>query len=400
MNLTAIIRKKLTSERTTTLQSVQWLQQHMSPYFFQAMSDEEDAVALLAREMASLKLNQRVILVDREKLLVLASVNRHGSLYETLQRIGEREISYAMFSHSNAPMPGMDVELEVQRFEFDRQHNHAIDLTREITIPVALVRKVRAELRCSFPGFDLHKMDKFLKILWLNNQNYIRMSPPTRIAWLVWLFERGNASGGQFLDVAQVDRDGLPETRVLFAVGNPPQSDFLLQLLEVFNRLDIGIRRAYCLTISNGIHPYFLGAFFVKSRRGEDLSTGSDLVLRLTAELCTTQILATSSTIYRDFVTEGLMTGEDATLVNAFISFCHTSLAHCQPDRFGLDGVQKAFYDHPEMSQLLIKLFRTRFDPHVEGRDELYRAVLAEAREAVEFYNTGHRWLDDIRRIG
>jgi glutamate dehydrogenase len=398
MNLSTIIKRKSSLERVTALANAQWLQEHMSPYFFQAMSDEEDAVALLAREMASLKRNQRVILVDREKLLMLASVNRPGSLYETLQRIGEREISYAMFSHSSAPMPEMESELEVQRFEFNRRPNHAINLKQDIRIPPTLISKVKTELRSSFPDFDLQKLDKILKMLWLNNENYIRMSPPTRIAWLVWLFERGNAAGGLFLDTAQVERDGQLETRVLFAVGNPPQADFLLQVLEVFNRLDIGIRRAYCQTISNGIHPYFLGAFFVKSRRGEDLSTAGDLVTRLTSELCTTQILATSSTIYTDFVTEGLISGEDAALVNAFISFCHTSLAHNQPDRFGLDAVQKAYYDHPEMAQQLIKLFRTRFDPLLEARDQQYQTVLSEAREAVEFYNTGHRWLDDIRR--
>ncbi len=398
MNLSAIIKRKSSSERATALHNAQWLQEHMSPYFFQAMADEEDAVALLAREMASLKRNQRVILVDREKLLMLASVNRPGSLYETLQRIGEREISYAMFSHSNAPMPDMESELEVQRFEFNRRPNHEINLKRDVHIPASLIHKVRTELRCSFPDFDLQRLDKILKILWLNNENYIRMSPPTRIAWLVWLFERGNASGGQFLDTAQVERDGELETRLLFAVGNPPQADFLLQVLEVFNRLDIGIRRAYCQTISNGIHPYFLGAFFIKSRRDEDLSPGSVLTTRLTSELCTTQILATSSIIYTDFVTAGLISGEDAALVNAFISFCHTTLAHNQPDRFGLDAVQKAYYDHPEMAQLLIRLFRTRFDPLINSRDGQYQAALDEAREAVDFYNTGHRWLDDIRR--
>jgi glutamate dehydrogenase len=398
MNLPAIIKRKSASERAATHKNAIWLQQHMSPYFFQAMADEEDALALLAREMASLQRNQRIILVDRTKLLMLASVNRPGSLYETLQRIGEREISYAMFSHSSAPMPGMADELEVQRFEFDRRPNHEIDLKQEVSIPAALLKKVRSELRRSFPDFDLSKLDRLLKILWLNNENYIRMSPVSRIAWLVWLFERGNSSGGLFLDMVNVERDGILETRVLLAVGNPPQDAFLLQLLEVFNRLGIGIRRAYCQTISNGIHPYFLGAFFVTSRNEQIIAPDSPLADSLRRELCTTQLLSVSSEIYRDVVTAGLMSGDDASLVNAFISFCHTSLAHNQPERFGLEDVQRAFYDHPEMAQLLIKFFRTRFDPALADRDTVYSAQLIETLEAVEGYNSGHRWLDDIRR--
>src|ERR1039457_4677216 len=266
MNLTATIRRTASADRTVAVQNAAWLQKHMSPYFFQAMSDEDNALTLLARELSQLQDNRHLILADREKRLVIACVNRPGSLYETLRKVGEREISYAMFSHSIASMPGMADELEVQRFEFDRRQNQEIDLKREVVIPVSLVRKVRSELRWSFPDFDLTKLDRLLKILWLNNENYLRMSPASRIAWLVWLFERGNASGGLFLDMVNVERDGRIETRVLFAVGNPPQEEFLLQLLEVFNRLGIGIRRAYCQTISNGIHPYFLGAFFVQTR--------------------------------------------------------------------------------------------------------------------------------------
>jgi glutamate dehydrogenase len=398
MNLPAIIKRKSAAERITTQKSALWLQQHMSPYFFQAMEDEEDAVMLLAREMSSLQRNQRIILVDRKYLLMLACVNQPGSLYETLQRIGEREISYAMFSHSNAHMPGMEAELEVQRFEFNRQLSNEIDLKQEVEIPAALLRKVRTELRSSFPDFDLHKLDRILKILWLNNENYIRMSPASRIAWLVWLFERGNSSGGLFLDMVNVERDNRIETRVLFAVGNPPQEEFLLQLLEVFNRLGIGIRRAYCQTISNGIHPYFLGAFFVQNRDGSPLFPGSKLAERLERELCTTQILSTSSPAYDNFVVQGLMSGDDASLINAFISFCHTSLAHNQPERFGLENVQRAFYDHPEMAQLLVRLFRVRFDPAQENREAVYSTQLIETLECVEGYNTGHRWLDDIRR--
>jgi glutamate dehydrogenase len=398
MHLPTLINRGAHASRVAAEENAAWLQEHMSPYFFQAMADEEEALTLLAREMGHLRHNRHLILADQEKRLVIACVNRPGSLYGMLRRVGEREISYAMFSHSNANMPGLAHELEIQRFEFDRRQNHEIDLNRVVDIPVTLVRKVRAELRSSFPAFDLKKLDRLLKILWLNNENYMRMSPPSRIAYLIWLFDSGNSSGGLFLDIGQVEREGRRETRVLFAVGNPPQGEFLLQLLEVFNRLDIGIRRAYCQTISNGVHPYFLGSFLVISRLGEDISPESPLAWRLKRELCTTQILSTSSAAYRDYVVDGLLSGEDAALVNACIAFCHTTLAHGQPERFGLEDVQSAFYDHPEMAQLLIRLFRLRFDPDLADRESQYSAALAEVLDAVEGYNTGHRWLDDIRR--
>lgn len=398
MNLTAVVKRTACASQIAAEQNALWLQEHMSPYFFQAMADEEDTLTLLAREMGRLQHNRHFILTDQEKLMVIASINRPGSLYDTLRNIGEREISYAMFSHSNAGMPGTDHELEIQRLEFDRRLNNEIDLNKKIDIPIALIKKVRAELRISFPAFDLLKLDRLLKILWLNNENYIRMSPPSRVAYLLWIYDRANASGGLFLDIAKVKREGCNETRVLFAVGNPPQGGFLLQILEVFNRLDIGIRRAYCQTISNGIHPYFLGSFLVISRKGEDISPENSLADLLKRELCTTQILATSSPVYRNYVVEDLLSGEDAALMNAFVSFCHTTLAHSQPERFGVEDVHSAFYDHPEMAQQLIRLFRIRFDPSISEREKLYVEALSKSEEAVEGYNTGHRWLDDLRR--
>ena len=398
MNLPAAVRRSVKARHGVTEQNAEWLQQHMSPYFFHAMADEADALVLLAREMDRLRTNRSLILTDREKRLVIARVNQPGSLYETLLRIGEQEISYAMFSHSNAPMPGMEHELEVQRFEFDRRQHHEIDISQKVAIPPALRRRIRAELHRNFPDFDPNKFDQLLKILWLNDENLIRIAPPSRLAWLIWLFERGNASGGLFLDISEVMREERPETRVLFAVGNPPQEEFLLQVLEVFNRLEVGIRRAYCQTISNGTHPYFLGAFYVFNRQGDILPQKSELADRLTRELCTTQIIAPSSPAYRAYVTQGQMSGEDASLVNAFIAFCHTSLAHSQPDRFGLEDVQKAFYDHPEMAHRFISLFRARFDPDLADREAVYNNLLAETRGAAEGYYTGHRWLDEVRR--
>ncbi len=398
MQVTKLVRRAADSFRKSAEENALWLEQQMSPYFFQAMADDEEAVTLLAREMGRLRNNYHLVLTDQEKRLVIACNNCPGSLYATLERVGERHISYAMFSHSHTTMPGSDCELEIQRFEFDRRSSRDIDLQRPVVIPVSLTRRIGAELHTSFPGFDRMHLARLLKILWLNNENYVRMSPPARVASLVWLLDRGNEAGGQFLDISQVERDGRSETRVLLAVGNPPEGAFLLQLLEVCNRLDVGIRRAYCQTISTGVHPYFLGTFFVISRSGEDISPESPLAHRLKRELCTTQILATSSPVYGRYVVAGRLSGEDGALVNAFISFCHTTLAHGLPERFGLEDVQSAFYDHPEMAMQLIRLFRVRFDPEQAGREELYCATLVEVRGGVEGYNTGHRWLDDIRR--
>lgn len=376
-----------------------WLRAQMNPYFFVAMRDEPAALAILERELDTLRFNRRILLADRPGALVLATRNEPGSLYDTLalRNVAEREISYAMFAHSRGVLPGTDRQLEIQHLEFDRKSDAAVALNYDVEVPDAIRRRVARAARSFCPGLDPCQLAPLLNILWINNERYVRTAPLRRVAQTLALFHETQQRGGFYLDIAPVG-DDAEETRVSLGVGNPPQYDFLLQVMEVFHRLAIAVNRAYCLTISSGIDPYFLASFYVHRRDGLALAASTPLHRRLREELCTTQLLATSSPAYREFVTVGQMSGTEAALVNAFISFCHTSLAHNQPDRFGLDEVQGAFHTNPQIALQLLALFRARFDPAVTDREATCTAALAEAEAAVAGYNTGRRYLDALRR--
>ena len=373
-----------------------WLREQMNPDFFIAMKDEPEALSILGRELMVLRNNRRLLLADREKAFIVAMKNQPGTLYETLCRIVERDISYAMFAHSACTLPGTVQTLEIQRFEFDRKSGDEIESGKDVVVTPGVRRRVRRELKQCYPEFDFRDFDRLLLILWLNNETYVRISPPVRIAKALNLFQKGNLSGGLYLDVEPIENG--TESRVHFAVANPPLKDFLLQVMEVFNRLGLGVTRAYCLTINNGVHPYFLGTFYVKLRDGGILGRNTPDFFRLQQELYSTQILATSSNAYRDYVTTGVMTGCEASLINAFSAFCHANLAHNQQDRFGLEDVQGAFHANPEISLRLARLFRVRFDPAQADRDRHFAVESVAVGRAVVEYNTGHRYLDEVRR--
>src|SRR6185369_2818123 len=122
------------------------------------------------------------------------------------------------------------------------------------------------------------------------------------------------------------------------------------------------------------------------------LEKNSDTFVRLQGELYTTQILNVGSQTYREFVTKDVISGEDASLINAFIAFCHSNLAHNQPDRFGMEDVQNAFTSHPEIALQLVGLFRSRFDPLAGEKTGGYQTLLAETQQTVADYSTGHRY--------
>ncbi|HEX9206131.1 MAG TPA: hypothetical protein VF853_09415, partial [Candidatus Deferrimicrobiaceae bacterium] len=382
-------------------ENLAWLRAQMPPIFFVTSREEPEKIATLCLGLRRLTENRYLFLSDKPGETMVARLNVPGSIYEAVQLLEAREISHAEISHSYAPVPGADRELEIQRYEFDRKGESEIAAAREVDIPPEIRRGIRKALGTFSPPVPAQEAEKLLRTLWLNNERYVRLSPPRRVARVLWLFHQGRSHAGIFLDMEKAEAENVverEESRVLFAVANPPQRDFLAQIMEVFNRLDLGVRRAYTMTISTGVHPYFLGTFYVRRRGGGLLEKDSALYRQLRRELYNTQILATESPTYRDFVLKRLMTGEEASLVNAFVGFAHTNLAHNQPHTYTYEDVIRAFHTHPEMALQLARLFELRFDPDVADRETAYGKALEEATRAVETHNTGHKMLDDFRR--
>jgi glutamate dehydrogenase len=381
--------------------NARWLREAMPLYFFAAMRDEPEAIAILERNIDTLKYNRHLILADRPTALIVAAPNTPGSIYRTitLGATTARPISYAMFAHSEGNMPGMNASLEIQRFEFDCKTEDWMKerLAAGVQVPPAIRKAAAKVMRAEYRDFAMKELDRLLGILWLSNESYTRVAPPRRVAQTLRLLQLCDKAGGLYLDSEAVESD--PDlTRVSFAVASPPHRRFLSQLLEVLNRLELGVSRAYVLDISNGVRPYALCTFYLFPQAGGRLVPGSPLHRQLEREFFNTQLLQLTAPEYRDLVTTGVMSGEDAALVRAFAAFCHTNLGHAQPDRFDWEEVSHSLLANPPMAQMLTELFRTRFDPAVKGRPKAWATQLAAAEQAVREYNTGHRHLDVIRR--
>jgi len=393
------VRLTMDQTRQRSEKNLEWLREHMHPYFFITMKEETHALSTLAYGLQSLQVNKQLVLADRENALILARQDRPGSLYDTLSTLQEKEISYTEIIHSEKAPPGLDNGIEIQTFKFQRKDSRLISQTGDFSVPAGIRQGIFKELKQNYPDFDLDKFDRYLQVLWLNDEDYVRLSPYQRVAQILHLYYQGNQHGGVFFDVEDTHWPGFAgEYRVRFAAGNPPQKGFLLQLMEAFYRLGIGIRRTYCLVINTGIHPYFLGTFYVRAMQTADVTPSHEQFAALRSELFNSQILSTRSFTYRDFVTKKIMGGEDASLINAFVSFCHTNLAHSDPDIYEMDTVTKAFWSHPETTLKLVNLFRARFDPHTPDREIIYKRSLDEAMKAIKGYNTGHRHRDELHR--
>ncbi|MDK9706737.1 MAG: NAD-glutamate dehydrogenase [Desulforhopalus sp.] len=396
----AQVEKSVFSTQARLVANLAWLKASMHPYFFFCNSEDIEEVAVLASDLHLLEHNRRFILADNEKNVSIAQLGVPGALYAALRSLPEKPIAYAQLHTSYAPVPNTAFPLEVLEFDFNCQSDEGQALTADqAAVPGEVVEAVQARIAAKYNDFPAGEALPLLDLLWQNNKKYVRTSPIQRIARLLWLFGQCRFLGGVFLDVEEGSGvAGVPESRVMFGVANPPERGFLLQILEVFRRLDLKVHRAYCLTLHEGEQPFFLATFYVSTSEGALISRDSQLFAFLRAEMYTTLLMPMTSLSYEKFVAGGIAGGPDATLVHAFIGFCHTNLAHAHPDSFDLEGVSRAFHNHPELTLQLVRLFHARFSPEARQLGLDYQQVRLETADMVENFTTGRRFLDQFRR--
>lgn len=393
------IRQTIADNSCKAYENLNWLKEHMHHCFFLSNQDEVQAIADLSNGMTALEKHERITLCERGDLLMLAQREAPGSIHETMSRLPDRLASYTHIARSYATLPGTDYHLEVLRLMLNRKDDAEIAKAGVVRIPAEIRTPILEAFQKTYPELDADKAGPILRLLWLNNEIYVRISPPERVARIIGLYENTSNHGGIYLDEGEAFApDGSIESRILFGVGNPPQKNFLAQILEVFKRLQIPIMRAYFLTVSNGVVPYVLCSIYVKAPGGMRIEKGTERYLQLKEELYNTQLLSNVLPSYERFVTSGVASGPEATLVNAFIGFCLTNLAHAQPKHMSVEDVRRAFLNHPDVSLQLIKLFKARFDPEKAKHDKRFASLLKETSELIENYNTGRRYIDEFRR--
>lgn len=373
--------------------NMDWLVKAMNPYFFVTMKNEEVAMARLAHLLDSVDKKRPMTVLDTSEVIVQARLNTPGSVIDTLNGVVGRWASYMEMTGSSVCLPGKDAELEVYRFELERPG----DQTKSVPVNTAQMARIVRLAKAEHPELSKPELIKSFTQIWDNNRAYVELSPPDRVGRAVALLTEAKRRYGVHLSVENNEnlaRGG--ESRLLFAVGNPPAKGYMAQVLEVLNRLDFGVTRFYALILDTGVHPYLVCTLYGAMRSGKLLRLDTEEFETIKRELFNSQILSPESRIYSPFLASGLFSGEDISLLNAMIAFCHTMLAHNQPDAYDLGSVVRAFSSHPDICQTLTAAFRARFDPDASARRDCESAI-ERAEERVRALSTGHRRIDEMR---
>ena len=112
------LSREIGKSKKSALFNLNWLLKHMHPYFFITFSPEKDALLNLCMDLHTLGENHQLVLRNTDEKLIMAILNKPGTLFKTLDSIKDKVIIYAEMIHSNAYLPGQESELEIQKFHF------------------------------------------------------------------------------------------------------------------------------------------------------------------------------------------------------------------------------------------------------------------------------------------
>ena len=375
--------------------NLDWIKEEMSPYFLELNKDEVEALTLLAVSLDKLEILKKITLVDRTERLIIAQQSTPGSIYRTVHNLPDKALRYAEITTSFSRMPDSEFALEVMRFDFKLPVESIDASAKQAQLSTATRNAIALFVKQDFPDLSEKRIDDVITVFCTSNIDYILTSPPERVARVIRNYISTQINSGIHLSVEPTE---YKEARISFGVTNPPHAGFLQQVLEVFQRLEIGVKRAYHLSVTNGQTPYFLANFYVEPKNKSALEENSALYMNLKRELYSTQITSTTAPGYATLIKSGIMSGPDSTMISAMVGFCHTNLAHNAPEIYERENIERAFHNNPDISIQLLELFYARFDPALTNREENYQAKLESVTHLVNNFNSGRQILDELRR--
>jgi len=390
------VSRDIGKNKKPALKNLNWLLEHMHPYFFITFGPEKDALLHLSMNLQTLGENHQVVLRDTDEKLIIATINKPGTLFKTLDSIKGKEIIYSEMIHSNTFLPGQEGELELQKFHFRTD--------KEKLGPTPIFRGkglIRKNIQEHYPEFKFKEFDTILQCLMTNNRDYVLLSPALRVARAMWLYQSAIRHGGIFLDIEPTkDEKGRDEARLVFSVINPLAAGYLKELAEIFYRLNVATQRNYVVEVEDEGQLVTILSAYITTRDGKPIQKDMPIFSSLESELYNTKVINIHDRTYYELVTGKVLTGPEGSLLSAIITFVHTNMAHSSPYRFDWDETQDAFFSHLQLTREMLQLFETKFktDSGKPVDKEMLEREYEKLQSMIDDYNTGHVLLDETRK--
>ena len=368
-----------------------WLEKAMPAYFFKETPHDE--VLLVAHSLMGLDLQGYFSTINLPRAAVVLCLDSDDADVRVLADYRHYGIKNyrAYVSKEPPPFEGVTQKLRVATIHF----TEAVE-TKGIPFP----DKAKVELRTRIKQRNTDMTDEeFDQLISSMNTRFLSSLKPERLVLALEMYARAKTRDHCQYEVRyneDWEEQKLPSMQIVLAWRNTPKHAFLYQLARTV------LRHGLIMKTVNAtyINPYSRGSILVMALglHGANGQAAWDVceIPDFLRELVTLKYFDDIDKIDTTFVSTRLLTGNQANLLRAMVTFCHQALVHVDPYIYSKEHVEEALCRHPELTVKLIEAFGFKFDPDFHNKEK-FDAVASEFMQLVDQLDTGQE-ANDVRR--
>lgn len=367
-----------------------WIEEHFPSTFLEEVSPNQRM--LIARNLLSFNLQDSFSQIHlKDRALILCEDAPDADL-NILKKHTQYAVRYYRAFVSNEPLTPGGKKLRICLLIFSERAGE----TEEKLNP-AKREEVFKLVKARNPSLKDPEIENLIHHL---TPRFLRSMTSERLTMALDMFFRA-----QTRDLCQYEvkrnenwkEKNSPSLQLVMAWKNVPTSKFLARLAQTADAHGLAVRKI----VAAYIEPYSTQSILVLSLGLHGLKGGASWdeadIDDFLEEVVLLKYFETDDIVTDTFVKPKLLRGGDAHLVRNFASFIHQVLVHGDPNLYSHDHVLEGLCRHPELTQLLCKLFEAKFHPEKHNLEK-FEEIRRQFVESIEKLDTGQATNDQRRK--
>jgi glutamate dehydrogenase len=373
-----------------------WLEEHMSPGFFEEV--EGGQLMVIVHRLMGFALAGLHARIEMQGCAIIMCKDEDDADIRVLREYQLCGIkNYVTFTSDEPPqIKGMQDKLRICLIYFTEQKKDGEQSESELDWDE--IKELYAEV--VERNHDL-TFEDFTKYFQMMNSRFIRSMTRDRLIIALDMFCRAKSRDHCQYEAMQNKqwRDGekpVPSLQIVLAWRNTPKYRFLYRLAKLIHRHNLLMSRVNMTYVTpyakNNILMLSLGLNGANGKAAWETADINDFL----REMVTLKYFDDQDRIEDTFVNKGILSGNLANYLRTSLSFCHQALVHADPYLYSHENVEEAFCRHPTITKEICHAFEAKFHPE-KGNLEAYETVAVEVKKLIDQLDTGHE-INDIRR--
>lgn len=369
-----------------------WLEEAMSPQFFEELSHEN--IMLITHSLIGFHLQEYFSTIHLNRAAIVLCLDSPEADLQILKNYAFYGIKYYKTYLSNTPPKNSNIQanLRIAIIYF----TEAIE-TIEKPFSVESKNELRKLVKERNPELSDIEFDRLISGM---NTRFLRSLSLERLILALDMFFRAQTRDNCQYEVRYNEdwqETQAPSMQIVFAWRNTPKYNFLYRIARTVYRHQLVMKRVNATYLDpyskNSVLVMMLGLHGNDGKAAWDTADIKDFL----KELVTVKYFASFDRIDDSLVSKKIISGNMGNLLRAMVNFVHQILIHVDKNLYTLENIEEAFCRHPELTKELTSCFDAKFNPS-SYNFEHYLKLKEAFIDKVQKLDTGHEENDKRRK--